>query len=465
SAEGYEQIAGTPIVCRVVPGLDYDLPDAAASFELARGIAEELDAAGVDRSETILHWHNHALGKNASQPLAAVGLARAGFRTLLQLHDFAEDFRPQNLTRLARALTDGDVEKLPDVLYPQSPSIHYAVLNQRDRKVLAAAGVPSERLHWLPNPVMSPPVDDDPVAARARVDAALGSRPTQKLLAYPVRGIRRKNIGELLLRCAVRDDVFGYLSLKPENEVEKPSFERWVRVARELRLPCRLGDAGEHFNYSHLLAAADAVLTTSVAEGFGMAFLECWLAGKPLGGRNLPEITDDFVELGVDLTSLYERVATPIAWLDRDLHVELLGVAVQTIYAAGGEVSPSRKKIEEILDSQINEGTIDFARLPTALQTTVIELVCRDSSCRNEFASLNPDFLSEGTPGVEAVAANAKIIERELAPGKIGAQLAQSYAGLLATDACDTVERLPHGLQIRSRLWDLARLEPLRIES
>ena len=37
---------------------------------------------------------------------------------------------------------------------------------------------------------------------------------------------------------------------------------------------------------------------TSLAEGFGMVFLESWLAECPLLGRDLPEITRDFVEAG-----------------------------------------------------------------------------------------------------------------------------------------------------------------------
>ena len=44
------------------------------------------------------------------------------------------------------------------------------------------------------------------------------------------------------------------------------------------------------------MASAHRLVTTSVAEGFGLAFLEPWLFGKGLLGRNLPEITVDFAK-------------------------------------------------------------------------------------------------------------------------------------------------------------------------
>ena len=39
-------------------------------------------------------------------------------------------------------------------------------------------------------------------------------------------------------------------------------------------------------DFAALLASAHALVTTSVAEGFGLAFLEPWLMGRPLAGRH-----------------------------------------------------------------------------------------------------------------------------------------------------------------------------------
>ena len=71
-------------------------------------------------------------------------------------------------------------------------------------------------------------------------------------------------------------------------------------------------------------AAADLLLTTCVAEGFGMVFLEAWLAGRNLVGRDLPEITADFVEAGIQLDSLFARLPVPIDWVGKDNLLESL---------------------------------------------------------------------------------------------------------------------------------------------
>ena len=58
-----------------------------------------------------------------------------------------------------------------------------------------------------------------------------------------------------------------------------------------------------------------AIVSTSVAEGFGLGFLEPWTFDKGLCGRNIPEITNDFSDLGIELDHLYERVETDLALL------------------------------------------------------------------------------------------------------------------------------------------------------
>ena len=60
---------------------------------------------------------------------------------------------------------------------------------------------------------------------------------------------------------------------------------------------------------------SQAIVSTSVAEGFGLGFLEPWAFDKGLCGRNIREITQDFEKLGIDLNHLYERVETDISLL------------------------------------------------------------------------------------------------------------------------------------------------------
>ena len=100
-----------------------------------------------------------------------------------------------------------------------------------------------------------------------------------------MRGIRRKNLGEALLWSELlRDEIVVGITLEPINPAEAKSYERWNSLARELNSPIRSGvvDAGR-IRFFEALAAADFILTTSVAEGFGMVFLKSWLAQREYG--------------------------------------------------------------------------------------------------------------------------------------------------------------------------------------
>ena len=109
-----------------LPTLGYDETPALRADSLAEEIEGCLQQAGFDKSDSVVHIHNHGLGKNVSLPGAISLLAERGFRFLLQIHDFVEDLRPENYRCFRTALQGADVG---EYLYPQAPHIHYALLN------------------------------------------------------------------------------------------------------------------------------------------------------------------------------------------------------------------------------------------------------------------------------------------------------------------------------------------------
>ena len=313
-------VGAFPVELVVLPALAYDEPGARADPDrLAEKLRTALEAAGFASEETLLHAHNHSLGKNASLPGALRLLADAGWRMLLQVHDFAEDNRPENYRHLREAIGESEPDRLGAILYPQGQGIHYATLTERDADILRDAGVVAERLHTLPNPVAEFDGMPSQEEARSRVFPALGLPAESRLIVYPVRGIRRKNLGEMLLLSALAPEGTCFaVTLRPKNPVEAASFDRWRRVAEDCKLPCRFDTGGPKeqggygCDFKDTLAAADAILTTSVAEGFGMVFLEAWLAGKPLIGRDLPEITREFKAAGMTFGGLYDSLPTSV---------------------------------------------------------------------------------------------------------------------------------------------------------
>jgi hypothetical protein len=403
----------------VLPGLGYEeRRDTLSPEQLARTMASAArDALGG--SPDVWHVHNHCLGKNTALPGALLRLARDGARLLLQPHDFAEDGRPALYRRLREQLADGDVGRLSALLYPLAPQIHHATLTARDRCFLAAAGVPAAQLHALPNAVAfglpEPGAGATPTAPLAGMDG-------RRLWLYPTRAIRRKNLGECLLWAALAGEQDHFAATQaPQNPQEQPIYQRWVALAQELALPMTFA-AGAQADFGALVAASHALITTSVAEGFGLAFLEPWLLSKPLVGRDLPEITADFTAAGVRLPGLYQRLDVPLAWLDATRLRAAFDSAATERAAAYGR--PAADTAELAWHSAVRGAHIDFGRLDEPAQMQVIRRLRADPSART---ALCPPAL-DAAPATAAIGENRSVIGREYSVVGFGARLAAVYA-------------------------------------
>ncbi|MEM9187229.1 MAG: hypothetical protein AAGB00_12110 [Planctomycetota bacterium] len=461
-----------PFDCRLiaVPPLDYDSTIGAEPEALAEAIAHGLAEVGFKLTETVLHTHNHALGKNASLPGALARLATRGCRLLLQVHDFAEDSRPANYRRLLRSLRAHSAEELAGTLYPQGSGVHYATLTGRDRGLLSAAGVPVDRLHLLPNPVTEfrdlPSADD----ARLRLRQGLGLAGDARVVVYPVRGIRRKNVGEMLLHNALAGPEVCYaVTLAPENPVERASFDRWQDLSEKLELGCRfdIGVSGG-VRFVDALAGADAMITTSVAEGFGMVFLEAWLAGQPLVGRNLPAITGDFAASGLKYPGLRDRFRVPTAWLQTDL-VRRHVLELHTWMCRDFNREPPPETAEE-LDALLATGSIDFAALPSLSQAEVIGRVAQDrEGALEQIAACNEGFGAarhlDAAGQEQLIEANAARVRSEYSPEAVGKRLAAIYRTVMADSPAEEVEPAPAGASILASFLSLDQLCPVRVEA
>jgi hypothetical protein len=363
-------------------------------------------------------------------------LAEDGYRLLLQIHDFAEDFRPENYRHLREACDTGDVSQ---GVYFQAPHVHYATLNRRDFAVLQAAGVAEERLHFLPNPV--PELGELP--SREEAKAALARRcglaGQERYVLYPVRGIRRKNVGEMLLLSVLASSaggpaaIFG-MTLAPLNPDALAYYRRWTSLARELELSCLFNTGGKGgLSFLENLAAADCILTTSVAEGFGMAFLESWLAGRPLVGRNLPEITADFVDAGLQLDALYERLAVPLNWVGRDDLITAMEDACHELYAHYDAPVPDRTQIETAVERMTCDGLVDFGRLHEPLQERVIRRAHSDASACEELRRLNPVLGRWEHTDEHTMAGNQRVIRDSYSVQASGERLSAITQSLMAS--------------------------------
>ena len=463
--EAAAALASIEVTHVVVPEIDYDDATTDESQQLARKMRGALAAQGFSAADTILHFHNHALGKNVSLPGTVGQLAADGFGMLLQIHDFAEDFRPDLYRRMSRVLDTPGSQPLAARLYPQAAHIHYAVLNGRDHHVLDAAGIDASRLHLLPNPVVSPGELPDRNTARARLADVAGAATDRELVLYPVRGIRRKNVGELVLWSALLGEQATFaITLEPQNPIEAASYVHWRKVAERLGLPCMF-DVGTKFGLSFLenLAAADRLVTTSVAEGFGLVYLEAWLVGRTLIGRDLPEITKDFCDNGLNLQQLGPSLLVPVDLVDRNQLVESLRTAFNRTLTSYGRAEMSRNVCETQLNAVIEHECIDFARLPLTEQQRVIEQAAASAEVRGSILSVNAWIDSSLAPVDDAlVEQNADVVRSRYSPIACGDGMLGIYRSVESADRNSEVLSPSSPDAVLDSFLDFVRFAPVR---
>ncbi|MEA3640625.1 MAG: glycosyltransferase [Lamprobacter sp.] len=427
SGEPAQQPGSLAARIEVIPALGYEERRPPLGSKALQQAMEQAAKRMLGAAPDLWHVHNHCLGKNLALPDALRALAEAGHRLLLQPHDFAEDGRPALYRRMLETIGAQDGAGLSAHLYPVAPQIHYATLNLRDHGFFAAAGVPSTQLHRLPNAV-SFAGEQDSKASRppSRQQTAVGIDHRRWL--YPTRAIRRKNLGELLLWAALAgpDDRFA-TTLAPQNPLEQPIYQRWVSLARELALPVDLELGAGNSDFGALLASSHALMTTSVAEGFGLAFLEPWLIGRPVAGRDLPEITADFSADGLDLSGLYRRLPVPLDWLDAAALRRRLDQALAAAASAYGrerEADDLERAWRVALDE---DSRVDFGRLDEDAQTQVLRHVRADPAAGSALDATSPPLAAEA----ELIARNQAVVEREYLIDGYRRRLEAIYQSLL----------------------------------
>jgi hypothetical protein len=133
------------------------------------------------------------------------------------------------------------------------------------------------------------------------------------------------------------------------------------------------------------------MVTTSIAEGFGMAFLEPWLVGRAVTGRNLVEITAEFTAAGVALPYLYTRLDVPAEWISHRVLEQKAQQGLQRSWDAYGR-SLQADDLSRTLGTWIHDGQVDFGRLDEALQEQLIRTVTGSAEARRQLQPLHlPD--------------------------------------------------------------------------
>ncbi len=344
-----------------VPGIGYDSGDDSPGdpAKTAGLITDAIFSKWKDGCD-VLHAHNPCLAKNINFLTILRKLQEKGLKLFAQIHDFAEDGRP-----LAYNFSD---EYMPDC--------HYGVINSRDYGILLRSGLKPEGIHRVFNtvtPFVKPEEDVIP----------------ENFVIYPVRAIRRKNIGEaLLVSHFFRNSETLAITRSPNSSADIQSFEGWKRYAAENRFNT-VFDASSSRDFSELVRFARFVITTSITEGFGFSFLEPWTARKALWGRKIPDICKDFEINGIDLGRLYRRLTVPVEWFGKEEFYKVWKSSLQKNCAVFN--SPvDLKDIDRAFAGIIQNECIDFGLLDERFQKKVISRILSDNKYGDILKTLNP---------------------------------------------------------------------------
>jgi glycosyltransferase involved in cell wall biosynthesis len=298
-------VNGSDIEVKISETLRYLASDLTEEIMLDHFQKMTLYLEQVAGTHDILHLHNLNLGKNPLLTLAVFRLAKLGVNIVNHCHDFAED-RPRNHAFLKAVIQDIFGENLSGILYPPFRNYHYIVLTSKDYERLAGYGINRDRIGLLPNPVTFH-LNTSKQIPQGEIKEKLGIEQSLKICLYPVRAIQRKNIGEfILLSVLFREQASWLITQPPRNPVEIPEYERWKDFCSARHIPV-IFEAGKAIDIHDLMPAVDFCITTSVMEGFGLAFMEPWLAGIPVIGRNIEYCTADLKRNGIRFPLLYDR--------------------------------------------------------------------------------------------------------------------------------------------------------------
>ena len=199
-----------------------------------------------------------------------------------------------------------------------------------------------------------------------------------------------------------------------------------------------------------------------------MVFLESWLAGRPLVGRDLPEITADFKTEGMRFDTLAPELRVPLDWFSRKVVTDPLQKAFTALCRAYDKSVPPANEIANQLDAILSDETVDFAMLTSDLQREVIQRVMRDAAHADCLRGRNPSLMSVTAQSPsryhELINHNASIVQAVYDPQTLGKRLAKIYGKLAGSHVGESITAPASEMAVVDRFVKLERLCPIRFE-
>ncbi|MBN2881490.1 HAD-IIB family hydrolase [Candidatus Woesearchaeota archaeon] len=325
-----------------IPELNYNDKIFSSFSELsdfANSLSAKLESLLDFSKKCVIHVHNINLFKNSYLPLALKLLSLRHLDNLLvlyQVHDFAEDNRPDRLRLMQNCTGKFDSFLAGSLAFPLTKNSLYLTINSRDKRLLHKLGIPSERIFVFPNSVDIEFLSSESTNTNGLLDLissfaiknGFTFSKTRKNILYPVKVIRRKNILEAILLLnlinSISDEYQLLISLDANSPLDIEYSEKIKTFVKERNLPVVIGFGFEvispnserkvvdgkiiQYTLPDLFSISHSIITTSVLEGFGFAFVEGWITGKQVIGRRINLVMEDFENMGIKFPGFYDSI-------------------------------------------------------------------------------------------------------------------------------------------------------------
>jgi len=244
-----------------------------------------------------------------------------GVKVFFRVHDLYTD-NPQYFKGIDNYLSS---KELKDIFQGKGVD-GFLIINHVLKERLIKQGTPEKKIFYLPNGVdktiFSQKISDQESEI---IRKKLNVSDKAKILLYPVRVVPRKNIEEaILLTHFIRQLTEDEYILVISGKIDKydPLSKLYYRQLKELAdlvnfsviftkkpypLEREYNKKGKisQFSIGDIYQISEAVLMTSLREGFGYPFLESWFANKIVIGRRIENVISDFEKSGLDFHWLY----------------------------------------------------------------------------------------------------------------------------------------------------------------
>ncbi len=462
----------------IISEIDY-LDKEFAKGENATELAREL-LNRYGGNESVWWVHNYHLGKNPIFTDALLEIIEKEIPTtpkiLLQIHDFPESGRYENLKFLK--------ETIKHFPYPVTPGIRYIVINPRDREILVQSGIPEKLVYLLENPsnIGQLTIPDEKEVANWKEKLLtfynVNSKKV-KLILYPIRAIRRKNVFEAALISAIANNQHPdnnyklivtlpgvskaerYYSSLVEKAFKNGTINGFFKTGAELE---KIG-----ISFEELVHTSNIILSSSVQEGFGFSFIQSIIWNKPLFAREI-DVLKSFEELFSGYPhKFYSNFLCSIPKSIRKSITEAYKIKVEAI----STVLPPRsiERLQREVEQLDSNDTLDFSFLDANTQISILQRALDDKSYIRDILNLNREnidkfnALMENKIPIEKYKEKLTNIEERFGFSSYSSKFIEiissfDNSGKISTDSMDTTPE--------DNIWDnivdnFAKIEYLRL--